>query len=118
MKQQMQHFRKTSYNFMLRYFVKSCFVFISDKNCLEVRCSITVSSEILQRTVLPPVLPVLIPDFKDSSVYRPKITRTSPNLCASFSTFCTNADTKTRTTILVSFSLYLSYLPQPFHQIQ
>lgn len=32
---------------ILRYFVKSCFVFISDKNWLVVGCSITVLSKIL-----------------------------------------------------------------------
>ena len=36
------NFWKAPYNFMLGYFVKSCFVFIPDKNYLVVRCSISV----------------------------------------------------------------------------
>ena len=117
MKQQMQHFRKTSYNFMLRYFVKSCFVFVSDKNCLEVRCSITVSSNIIENSFTPGSSSSY-PRFQGFFSISTENYANFVNLSASFSTFCTNADTKTRSTILVSFSLYLCYLPQPFHQIQ
>lgn len=59
MEQQTQHFG----NFMLRYFVKSCIVFISNKNCLVVRFCVITN---FKRTVLPPFIPVLVSDFKDS----------------------------------------------------
>ena len=101
-------------------FFTTCYFMLSTLLSLDLilyltKISSEISSEMFNNSTvknfiansLIPAPPVLVPDFKDSSTQKSKITLTSSNYCASFFTFCENTD--------VNFEQIFSFIYQTHH---